>query len=224
MNSSSPTELCERPALLESVTAFGWLTIGNRKLDLLWTAISFGLAIFTWHYAIREPYAPIWLYTASSFQCGVLFAVRHPARVSTRRPLEILVTLLSLNYFFAFHPVPIAASTFAPCGGIISTIGVLLNLIGVQCLGRNFAVFPSLRTIQTSGLYRFVRHPIYLSYIVIAIGILVRHPITYNAAVALAGVILMIWRIKFEERLLAQDKNYRDYMDVVRYRLIPGIY
>jgi protein-S-isoprenylcysteine O-methyltransferase Ste14 len=73
-------------------------------------------------------------------------------------------------------------------------------------------------------MYRLVRHPIYLSYLVTSLGILLRHATLYNAGVALVGVVLILWRIKFEERLLAQDVTYREYMDAVRYRLIPGVY
>ena len=42
--------------------------------------------------------------------------------------------------------------------------------------------------------------------------------------VVLAGVVLMMCRIRFEERLLVQDETYRNYMAAVRYRLIPGLY
>jgi protein-S-isoprenylcysteine O-methyltransferase Ste14 len=107
---------------------------------------------------------------------------------------------------------------------MISTLGALLTFVSVQSLGRSFAVFPSLRAVQTSGSYRFVRHPIYLSYIVTALGIVVRHPTLYNGAVALAGIMLILFRMGFEERLLAQEPAYRDYMARVRYRLIPGLY
>lgn len=69
-----------------------------------------------------------------------------------------------------------------------------------------------------------MRHPIYLSYLVTALGIVIRHPSIYNGAVALAGILLILWRIKFEERLLAQEPSYREYVARVRYQLIPGLY
>jgi protein-S-isoprenylcysteine O-methyltransferase Ste14 len=69
-----------------------------------------------------------------------------------------------------------------------------------------------------------VRHPIYLSYLITAVGIIIRHPSIYNGAVALLGALLMVWRIKFEERLLVQEPSYREYIAEVRYRLIPGWY
>jgi protein-S-isoprenylcysteine O-methyltransferase Ste14 len=73
-------------------------------------------------------------------------------------------------------------------------------------------------------MYRLVRHPIYLSYMVMALGTVVRHLTIYNAAVAVVGIGLMIWRIDFEERLLRENQAYRDYLKTVRYRLVPGIY
>jgi hypothetical protein len=38
-----------------------WREFESRKLDFLWAAISLGLAVSTWLYALRDPYAPIWL-------------------------------------------------------------------------------------------------------------------------------------------------------------------
>jgi protein-S-isoprenylcysteine O-methyltransferase Ste14 len=199
-------------AVFDSPLSSVWSNIVNRKLDLLWVAISIGLALFTWQYV------------ALNIQCAVLFAIRHPARLTTRHPLEVGVTLVSLNYIFAFQLIPIASSAWAPLGGVISTAGALLTFISVHSLGRSFAVLPSVRPIQTSGVYRFVRHPIYLSYLVTALGIVIRHPSFYNGAVALVGIILILWRIKFEERLLAQEPRYRDYSARVRYQLVPGLY
>ena len=182
------------------------------------------LAVFTWRYAIPDAYTPIWLFVALHIQCAFIFAIRQPARYSTKRPLEILVTLLSLIYLFAFEIKPTSSVVLGLLGGVVTAIGSLITIISNQFLGRSFAVLPSLRDIRTSGVYRVVRHPIYLSYMVAALGTLMRHPSLYNTSVALAGFVLMMWRIRFEERLLAQDEIYRNYMDAVRYRLIPGLY
>ena len=208
----------------QSLTTSRSLEIKHRKLDLLWVALSLVLAVFTWRYAIPDAYTPIWLFVALHIQCAYIFAIRQPARYSTKRPLEILITLLSLIYLFAFEIKPTSSPVLALLGGVVTAIGSLFTFISIQWLGRSFAVLPSHREIRTSGMYRFVRHPIYLSYIVAGLGTLMRHPSVYNSSVVLAGVLLMMWRIRFEERLLAQDELYRNYMDAVRYRLIPGLY
>ena len=209
---------------IRSLTVSRSPEIKNRKLDLLWVALSIVLAVFTWRYAIPDAYTPIWMLVALHIQCALIFAIRQPARLWTIRLLEILVTLLSLTYFLAFEVKPSSSAVLALLGGVVTAIGSLFTFISIQWLGRSFAVLPSLRDIRTSGMYRFVRHPIYLSYIVAGLGTLMRHPSVYNSSVVLAGVLLMMWRIRFEERLLAQDELYRNYMDAVRYRLIPGLY
>jgi len=198
--------------------------IKNRKLDLFWVALSIGFAFLTWKYALREAYWPIWLFILLHLQCALIFAIRQPARRSSKRPLEILLTILSLNYFLAFEPVPIDAAALAPLGALVVAAGALLTLVSVHHLGRSFAVLPSLREIRTDGMYGWIRHPIYFSYLVTALGILLRHLTIYNLAVALVGVVLILCRIHFEERLLAEDDAYRGYMNAVRYRLIPGVY
>ena len=210
--------------LTQSLTMPRSLEFKHRKLDLLWVALSMVLAVFTWRYAIPDAYTPIWLFVALHIQCAFIFAIRQPARYSTKRPLEILVTLLSLIYFLAFDVQPTSSAVLALFGGAVTAIGSLITIISIQCLGRSFAVLPSLRDIRTSGVYRFVRHPIYMSYMVAGLGTLMRHPSLYNTSVVLAGFVLMMWRIRFEERLLAREEIYRNYMDAVRYRLIPGLY
>jgi protein-S-isoprenylcysteine O-methyltransferase Ste14 len=200
------------------------LELKNRKLDLLWVILSLILAVFTWRYAIPDAYTPIELFVVLHIQAALIFAFRQPPRYSTRRPLEILVTILSLTYFLAFELNSSSSAPVALAGGIVTAIGSLLTIVSVQSLGRSFAVLPALREIRTSGMYRFARHPIYLSYIIAALGTLMRHPSLRNTAVVLAGIGLMLWRIRFEERLLTQDERYRNYVAKVRYRLIPGLY
>lgn len=209
---------------LQPVAVARPLELKNRKLDLAWVALSLILALATWRYAIPDAHTPIAQFVILHIQCALIFALRQPARYSTRRPLEILVTLLSLTYFLAFELKSNSSAPLALAGGIVTTIGSLLTIVSVQSLGRSFAVLPALRDIRTSGMYRFVRHPIYLSYIIAALGTLMRHPSFYNTGVVLAGIALMLWRIRFEERLLGQDERYRNYMAEVRYRLIPGLY
>lgn len=196
----------------------------KRKLDILWIALSIGLAAHTWGNELRDAYAPTWIYVALHLQAAVLFAIRTEARVSTRNPVEILVVVGSLGYFVAFDPEPSVSPGLTAIGGVVTSVGGLLVLIATYCLGRSFAVLPSLRTIRTAGMYRLVRHPIYMSYLIMEIGIVTSHPSIYNAAVAAAGLALTLWRIEFEERILKRDDAYLRYMAAVPRRIIPYLY
>lgn len=106
----------------------------------------------------------------------------------------------------------------------ISAIGLIIVVLGKLSLGRSFGLTPANRGIVCSGLYRIVRHPIYLGYLITHVGFVVANPADWNLAVlALADVALLL-RAICEEKTLAQDPQYRSYMNRVRWRILPGIF
>ena len=51
-------------------------------------------------------------------------------------------------------------------------LGILLQLVAKIHLGRSFALLPANRGVVCSGPYKWVRHPIYLGYLLVHIGFL----------------------------------------------------
>ena len=80
------------------------------------------------------------------------------------------------------------------------------------------------RGVVSSGSYRLVRHPIYLGYLATHAGFLLTNPSVRNVAIYAVSYVFQFARICAEERILAQDGAYREYLQSVRYRLIPGVY
>ncbi len=77
----------------------------------------------------------------------------------------------------------------------------------------------------SSGPYRFVRHPGYVGVILQSIGV----PILLGSLWALISGIMaaafIIIRTSLEDRTLqAELPGYQDYVQKVRYRLVPGIW
>jgi protein-S-isoprenylcysteine O-methyltransferase Ste14 len=80
------------------------------------------------------------------------------------------------------------------------------------------------RVVQ-SGVYGFVRHPMYLGAVLMFVGA----PLLLGSAVgcALAGAmtLLLAFRILMEERVLLRELDgYANYKKIVRYRLIPFVW
>lgn len=81
------------------------------------------------------------------------------------------------------------------------------------------------QTVIQSGPYAVIRHPMYIGSILLymisplALG-------SYWAMIPAAGIIpVLVARIVNEEKILFKDLNgYPEYMQKVRYRLIPGIW
>jgi protein-S-isoprenylcysteine O-methyltransferase Ste14 len=81
------------------------------------------------------------------------------------------------------------------------------------------------QTVITTGPYAVVRHPMY-----VAVGIIyILSPLalgSYWAVLpALCVIFVLVARIVNEEKVLLRDlSGYREYMERVRYRLIPGVW
>lgn len=110
-------------------------------------------------------------------------------------------------------------------------VGIALFVIGNTTqawakltLRRSFGVAPANRGIKRNGPYRFVRHPMYAGYLIVHIGILILMFSPINLVIYAIGWWAQILRILAEERLLAQDPAYAEYMGHVRWRLVPGLF
>ena len=154
---------------------------------------------------------------------GVLFLCRRPAaRLAPVGECAICVgsvvsSVVALSVAPAPEHWPLAAELlFAGAGG-----GAVLSLVA---LGSSFGVLPALRGIVQRGPYRLVRHPVYLAELtmVLACGLAARRLLALWP-VALV-VVLVVARIRIEERLLAQSQGSDAYQLKVRWRLIPGVW
>jgi protein-S-isoprenylcysteine O-methyltransferase Ste14 len=95
----------------------------------------------------------------------------------------------------------------------IAITGSILGTVSLWSLKRSFGLMVEVRQLVTSGLYRYIRHPLYLAEIVQGFGtaILTVHPI--GLGIFVVTTIMQIVRAKVEERkLLLLVPAYADYM------------
>ena len=100
-----------------------------------------------------------------------------------------------------------------------------LDLAGVRQVrdARSGAV-PAHVPLQTTGVYRLVRHPIYLGWILLVFGAPTMTATRLVFAIV-SGAYLAI-AVPFEERGLIDvfGEHYRAYQREVRWRMLPGVY
>ena len=168
-----------------------------------------------------------WIYVLQHFiVLGIALTRRHP-KVRDYSIVSSLAVGIAYVYPYAqviylrWSPGDVAW----PAAGLgLVTLAAGLSLVTLLTLGRLFGVRPALRGLATSWPYRFVRHPMYLSYILADIGYNLQEWNFVTLLLVLVGWASLVYRIHAEERLLSQHAEWPAYVVLVRYRLFPGLW
>ena len=112
-------------------------------------------------------------------------------------------------------------SIFSFLGFIIILIGSIIIILAIKDLGSNLSPFPrpiANGNLITSGIYSFMRHPMYYSLILISLGIFIINLTFYYLFLTLTLTLIIKFKIILEEQYLNKKfKNYLFYKDKVKY-------
>ena len=106
---------------------------------------------------------------------------------------------------------------------MLAACGLLLVILEKLSLGRSFGLLPANRGVVCSGLYRFVRHPIYLGYLTTHVAFLAANASVWNTVVLVVADVALLGRTVYEERVLLPDPAYASYQRRVKWRILPGV-
>jgi protein-S-isoprenylcysteine O-methyltransferase Ste14 len=154
----------------------------------------------------------------------VLTVVRRSAAVVDRSMRARLLTALSMLGPPLLQPAQVAALLPQSLTVGLSAVGLAIVIAGKITLGRSFGLMPANRGVVCSGLYRIVRHPIYLGYLFTHVAFLLATPSAWNVAALLAADAALLARAVCEEQTLSRDERYRTYQQTVRWRVCPGVF
>jgi protein-S-isoprenylcysteine O-methyltransferase Ste14 len=149
--------------------------------------------------------------------------------------------LLSLAFFGLWIVPAIYALTGFPAAldrpfipaiailGVVTLCGALLLFYRSHAdLGKNWSISLQIRNehrLVTTGIYRFIRHPMYSSFFLLAVAQLMLLPNWFAGVTGLIGVaMLYAFRIRQEERMMMErfGAEYREYVAHTA-RLIPWL-
>ena len=129
-------------------------------------------------------------------------------------------------HFFQWEFIPqkqiMEVSTFSYLlGCLIIIIASILLLLAIKDLGRNLSPLPRPKNnsnLITTGIYRFVRHPMYYSLIFISFGFFITKLSIYYLFLSISLGLLIKFKIALEEEYLKNKfKNYLFYKNEVKY-------
>lgn len=114
-------------------------------------------------------------------------------------------------------------------GWILILLGSVLFVWARRSLGKYYSGHVSVvdgQSLVKSGPYRFIRHPAYAGYVLLALGITVGY--SSLAGLVLIPVLLLpsvIYRLSVEDKLLAEHfgDQFKEYTNKTA-RLIPGVW
>ncbi|AJC23217.1 isoprenylcysteine carboxyl methyltransferase [Pandoraea pulmonicola] len=163
------------------------------------------------------------LVATSSLTVGLALFTRVPAKRDWRL-VPVVVSVCGTFYFLAVRLEPGMRLIPENVGAFVCGVGILWQLYAKASLRRSFGIVPANRGIVSSGAYRWVRHPIYLGYVIADMGFLLTNFGAWNVTVYGGLLALQVIRILQEERFLASDPAYGEYRAKVRYRVLPGLF
>ena len=146
------------------------------------------------------------------------------------RSTPTTVSVDPLDWFFAiagtFTALLFSPSAWGllPAARNLISLGTVLQIFGLISLNRSYALVAAKREVKTTGMYRFVRHPLYASYLLTFTGYVLANTTPMNFIIYVITMGLLYVRLTREERHLILDPTYAEYTRQVRFRVIPHVF
>ena len=209
----------------------------------LFGLVLFGLMLFlpAWTFAYWQAWVFLAVFTLSTWLPSIYLLRTNPAALQRRmhaetRPMQKVImaflflslaalTVVSvLDHRFGWSPVPTAISLV---GDVLVAIGLGMSMLVIvqnSYAAANITVEAGQKLVST-GLYGFVRHPMYVGNVIMMLGIPPALGSYWGLLFVIPGVVVLVLRILDEEKLLTRELGgYREYTQRVRYQLLPYVW
>lgn len=111
-------------------------------------------------------------------------------------------------------------------GMVVMILGISIRTLAIRKLGKNYS--HRIREVGFSvvkdGLYGVVRHPAYLGTALAHTGVVLIFLNRYSVIGLALWYAAVVMRTKVEENRLLKMPEYKSYTDLVKTRLLPGIW
>jgi protein-S-isoprenylcysteine O-methyltransferase Ste14 len=159
------------------------------------------------------------------------FFVQPPTLTRGQRFFQDLSVVLGVTHGLALLVLNSAGDLWAGIGIAMYSTALALFLWSIETarripMTRTFVYEPQCQTVLTAGPYRWLRHPIYLSY---SLAWLAAPVATHNGVLAVSAVVMMTCYVisaREEERLLAAGPRGVEYRawQAKTWRFVPFLY
>jgi protein-S-isoprenylcysteine O-methyltransferase Ste14 len=221
----------------------GLQAVGTGLLGL----VVFGLMLFlpAWTFNYWQAWVFIAVFTISTTVPSIYLSLKNPAALQRRMHagpaaetrtvqkmiisgvfllLPAVMVFCAFDHRFSWSPVPTAVIVI---GDALVAVGLGIAMFVViqnSYAAANVTVEAGQKVI-TTGLYGFVRHPMYVGALIMMVGIPLALDSWWGLVILIPGVIGLVLRILDEEKMLKQELDgYSEYTQKVHYRLVPYVW
>ena len=136
----------------------------------------------------------------------------------------LFIVFSIIDYRYGFSPIPAWGSILGDLIIVLSFLSIFWVLRVNSFAASNISVEPGQKVIS-SGPYAYVRHPMYAGAIWLFLGIPLALGSWWTIALIIPFFPVLAWRLLDEEKILRRDlPGYGEYMQKVRFRLVPYIW
>jgi protein-S-isoprenylcysteine O-methyltransferase Ste14 len=175
------------------------------------------------------------IYLARTNPAALLRRMRAGPRAEARAAQKIIITgslvdLFAMMAFSAFdHRMGWSTVPVGVCllGVVLvaAGLGIAMLVIIENSYAAATVTVETGQTVASGGLYKLVRHPMYVGDVIMMLGIPLALGSYWGLLFVIPGVAVLVFRILDEEKLLTHElPGYREYAQRVRYRLVPTVW
>lgn len=159
--------------------------------------IGFGVvALYRWH---QTQLTFFLLLVLRDFVAGYFFLKRKPTYAKGAIGPSILAYISSAIPLIYLSPTSTLRSLYL-ASDLMAILGFLFVAFATIELGTSIGISPANRGHVRSGIYRYIKHPMYLGYVISEAGLALINPI--NAAILCVSAVLYFVRAKIENKVL----------------------
>lgn len=208
-------------------------------------ALVLGVLLFlpAWTLAYWQAWIFLVVFLAAVNAIGVYLSLKDPALLERRKHVggeqstaqKIIMLLASgtslallvfcaFDHRFAWSAVPWSVSV---AGNVLVALGLLIDLFVFRenSYGASTILTFEDQKVISTGLYAYVRHPMYVGVLIMIIGVPLALGSWWGLGILALTIPVLVWRILNEEEFLSNDlPGYREYAQKVRYRLVPYLW
>jgi protein-S-isoprenylcysteine O-methyltransferase Ste14 len=156
--------------------------------------------------------------------------------VAEQRPAQKLISALFMLGFVGFAALPAFDHRFgwspvAPAVSVLASAAIVLSfaLFFVVMQSNSYAAstirVEERQPVVSTGPYAYVRHPMYSGALLLLLAMPLALGSWWSVLLVVPFFPVLVWRILDEEKFLRNDlPGYAEYMERVRYRLVPWVW